>query len=103
MRLPTKLQIAGITFKVKYVPDLASETHPGQLYGDCDVDERVIRINKVLHKTAGEYRATLLHESLHAALRVTGWAEVLGDKQEEALIQALENALFKDLKKIASI
>ena len=70
---------------------------PKNLQGDCDIGKREIRIKESLSPKL-QYQ-TLWHEMIHAALGISGVAEMLataeGDcRMEEAVVVALEHALF---------
>ena len=94
--IPATIEILGVEFKVKVVKLKG-------VYGDCDTDKRVIRLDSSLSKSDRE--RTLFHEAIHAALRVSGFAELLSDeKQEEALTVMLENAFSRaiDVEKLGS-
>jgi hypothetical protein len=92
--LPASLKILGATFRVEVcdLEDPATEV----LFGTCDVDKRVIRINK--NVSAADARKTLFHESLHAALGIAGLDHSLPGPLEESVVVCLENAMWPLLR-----
>lgn len=87
------LKIMGQNIKVK-----REKLDDGD-YGDYK--EYVIRISSSL-VDIDEVRSTLLHESMHAILHVTGHSERFRNNDEEALVWALETGLYPLLEKIGS-
>lgn len=90
-RLPGSVTILGETFVVRACK------LPKNLQGDCDIGKREVRIKESLPPHL-QYQ-TLWHEMVHAALGISGVAEMLataeGDcRMEEAVVVALEHALF---------
>lgn len=87
-KAPKHLTIGGR--KIKIILDEDIDEH-GLYYHDA----RKIVINP----TKEEPLASLLHESIHAVLTISGLAEVLDDKLEEAVCRAVEllapNIYFK--------
>jgi hypothetical protein len=83
--LPASIYIAGHCFSVDLV---ALEDK----YGDCDIAERKIRINP--DKPLDLQWQTLFHEVCHAVLGIGGLAEMLDEKEEEAIVLALDNLLW---------
>ncbi len=78
----------GTRFKIRY--DLPTN---GSLYGEVWAEHPpTIRIRSDL--TGVELHKTLLHEILHAVLELSGQNQSLRDKQEEAIVRALENGLY---------
>lgn len=90
--LPASLVILGMRFRVKYYPGPVDDLKEDE-FGDTDGANRLIRINLKRHNSETEIFATLFHEACHAALYVSGQTSGLG-KREEAIIMALEHALF---------
>jgi len=89
---PDSLMIMGIEWTIKYVDKLKDDD--GEiLCGDTDIDKYLIRISTGYHDTDSEMSRTILHETLHAILRMTGQNEMLSEKQEEAIVRALEQGL----------
>jgi Zn-dependent peptidase ImmA (M78 family) len=94
--IPRKIRIGPTTVKVK-VKRLEN------LYAQYDYESNEIDIDSKLSQ--GEKRAALLHELLHALLRVYGVQTVVGltTQQEEKLILAIEApllALLRDNPKV---
>jgi hypothetical protein len=89
---PTKVNVLGVPFSIEYVADLKAsdgDTVMGETLGE----ERTIRICTTKNKNQELVEAVILHEIIHAALYISGQTERLGDKHEESLVLALENAL----------
>lgn len=83
MRKPQRIKVLGEWFRVLHM-DLSEEG----LFGDCDVDNRVIRIDQSLEGKS--FKETLKHEKFHAMLRISGISELLGDQLEEAICRLVE-------------
>ena len=89
MYKPKSISIAGITFKVQYKPI--------NDYGLCDIDKKVITIRDSLSNQ--ETLETILHESLHACLAVSGLSYLLNNEDtEEALIRCIDSLYIPIIK-----
>jgi hypothetical protein len=89
---PTKVSVLGVPFTIEYVADLKASdgtTAMGETLGE----ERIIRICTTNNTTQELVESVILHEIVHAALYISGQSERLGDKHEESIVLALENAL----------
>jgi hypothetical protein len=86
MDKPTAMTICGVPFKV---------THPTKMpeheVGESHATERTIKIKA--NQKGEEFELTLLHEVIHSILGVSGIAELLDEKTEEAIVICLENGL----------
>ena len=83
--LPEKIIVLGQEFTVKLSPDMMEGD-----YGNCLGMEYLIKISD---KLSPEIAAqTLFHEAIHAAFYVSGIAEIVTNKQEEAIVVMIENA-----------
>lgn len=58
--------------------------------GEFCLETRTIRIS--LKHDVDKVHLTLFHESVHAALYLSGQAELLSEKHEEAIVLLMENA-----------
>jgi len=86
---PKTIQIAGITFKIQYKPI--------NDFGLCDIDKKLITIRESLSNQ--ETLETLLHESLHACLAVSGLSYLLdNDQVEESLIRCIDHLYIPIVK-----
>tara|TARA_Y100001937_G_scaffold123381_1_gene186129 strand:- start:1585 stop:1887 length:303 start_codon:yes stop_codon:yes gene_type:complete len=89
MYKPKSISIAGVTFKIEYksIND----------YGLCDIDKKVITIRDSLSNQ--DTLETLLHESLHACLAVSGLSYLLNNEDtEEALIRCIDSLYIPIVK-----
>jgi len=61
------------------------------LFGDCDTDKKLIRVND----EKGEPAETLIHEVIHAALHESGVVHIINHTEglEEAIVRAVEHGL----------
>lgn len=94
-KLPKSVRIAG----QKWTLHLESHSEDDlRLFGETDDHELTITLFTRPHKDypkRGTIQATLFHECLHAALHSTGMTAMIGDDdKEEALVTALENAMW---------
>lgn len=86
---PKTISIAGVPFKIQYKPI--------NDFGLCDVDKKVITIRDSLNNQ--ETLETLLHESLHACLAVSGLSYLLNNEDtEEALIRCIDSLYIPIVK-----
>ena len=86
---PKSISIAGVPFKIQYkqIND----------YGLCDIDKKVITIRESLSNQ--ETLETILHESLHACLAVSGLSYLLNNEDtEEALIRCIDSLYIPIVK-----
>ena len=87
---PKSISIAGITFKILYKP-MAD-------YGDFDIDKKLISIRDNL--TTQETLETILHESLHACLAVSGLSYLIDSVEtEEALVRCIDHLYLPVIQK----
>mgnify|MGYP001303679549 CR=1 FL=1 len=89
MYKPKSISVAGVTFKIQYKPI--------NDYGLCDIDKKLITIRDTL--TAQETLETILHESLHACLSVSGLSYLINNEDtEEALIRCIDSLFIPIVK-----
>jgi hypothetical protein len=62
-------------------------------YTFVDGSTPYIKISKSQHTNMDGLMSTLLHECIHAAIRITGHLATVGERNEERLVIALEHAL----------
>ncbi len=89
---PTTLNIMGAEWVIKYV-DRLKDDNDDDLMGETDIDKYTMTINIKDHESEAELGRTILHETLHAIMRMTGQNEMLSEKQEEAIVRAFEQGL----------
>jgi len=92
--LPTEISVLGKKFTIEYTNDMNKDE-----YGETDLELKKIKLNS--NRPKHTWRATLLHEVIHAILGVTGQSNKMTDDEEEGLVVSLENGLedlvdFKD-------
>lgn len=86
---PKSIAIAGVPFKIQYKPI--------NDFGACDVDKKVITIRESLSNQ--ETLETILHESLHACLALSGLSYLLNNEDtEEALIRCIDSLYIPIVK-----
>ena len=94
MKIPKKVTVAGVVLRVEWA-DMEGK------WGDYDNDKHLIRLSKSLKKEKPDMAvATLLHEMVHASLRLTGVSEVLGDDNEEAVAVNIECIYLPAVEKL---
>lgn len=91
-KFPDTIPILGIPFEIQY-PKVVKDEDGEELSGDCDVNHRRLRISTTENETEEQAESTLLHETIHGILGVSGVSALLEDKVEEAIVLALENGL----------
>jgi energy-converting hydrogenase A subunit M len=88
--IPTKIDVGGIEFKV-----ILSKIKD---FGDMDIDTKTIRVRADLKPE--EAFDTLMHETVHAALAVSGLTNILDDDNlEEAIVRMTDYLIFPLYKK----
>lgn len=102
MRFPKKLDILGHKFAVKYVDRIENDK---SMYGVTYPIEKRIEIASLTHETQPQVVSTLIHEYLHGSLHMSGFAVLMTEQQEEALVTMLTyavEALIPQINKIHS-
>lgn len=94
MKKPTTVNIMGKVFEVAHPKQVASDK---DVYGHTVGHDRKITIKGSLSGEA--FEDTLLHETIHAILAVSGMTEMLSEEHEEAIVVALENGLSQLYKR----
>lgn len=89
--LPKTVIVGGTEFSVELVKTLEHDE-----LGTCDVIARKIKICS--NQSLKEREKTLFHETVHAALRLGGIAEILKEDAEEAVCWNLESLLWPILE-----
>lgn len=89
MKVPASVKLAGHVIRFKYVPSL-TDTDGTALFALAYPSDDRIEIST--SRPAGEDQviATVIHELAHCALGISGVAEVLDEKSEEAVCRAVE-------------
>ena len=88
--IPTTIDVGGIEFKV-----ILSKIKD---FGDMDIDTKTIRVRADLKPE--EAFDTLMHETVHAALAVSGLTNILDDDNlEEAIVRMTDYLIFPLYKK----
>ena len=96
---PESQSILGLPFTVECHPTLPGEKtdkEGEESWGDTLIAKRRIRVAIEPHETEEQLESTLLHETIHGILGVSGLAEILegaDENLEEALVVALEHGL----------
>ena len=79
---------------------LSLEWEAGDNYGSYYHDEKRITLDPTLKDNPSEMLTTLFHEMTHAALKISGVAFGLEDKQEEQIVRCLEQILLPAWNKV---
>ncbi len=88
--LPDTIQVGGVDFKI-----VLSKIKD---FGDMDIDTKTIRVRAGLKPE--EAFDTLMHETVHAALAVSGLTNILDDYNlEEAIVRMTDYVVFPLYKK----
>ena len=88
--IPPTIDVGGIEFKV-----VLSKIKD---FGDMDIDTKTIRVRADLKPE--EAFDTLMHETIHAALAVSGLTNILDDDNlEEAIVRMTDYLIFPLYKK----
>ena len=86
---PKSISIAGVPFNIQY--KLIED------FGACDIDKKLITIRESLSNQ--ETLETILHESLHACLALSGLSYLLNNEDtEEALIRCIDSLYIPIVK-----
>lgn len=82
------ITIFGSKIKIRYIRKLLHDDEGEQLDGAFDSQSMTIFVS-----TKSDINATIFHESLHAAIYLSGSSALLNEKSEEAVVCAIENGL----------
>lgn len=105
---PTSVTVMGIPFTVLYQPSVVDpdDKDKEELSGLTTGAQRLIQISTSVNTTKELIEATLLHETIHAILYVSGMSEMIqacdpteDDKLEEGIVVALENGISQIYKR----
>ena len=88
-----EVTVLGQSFTVTHVPNLLVEGD--QCEGACYVSERIIKLDDELRFQPERYNRVLKHELMHAVLRMSGLAEMMELKMEEAICVLVESLSVK--------
>lgn len=94
---PSSTEILGQQFKIEHLDHIPAAADEGVVYGETDSLKRSIKMKKT--DDDDSYESTLLHETIHGILGISGLTELLEGNMEEALVLALENGLHKLYKR----
>lgn len=83
-QLPNQVTVLGHVYSIEYHDEVLA----GSASGYCDNEGRTLHILQ-----DESWRATLLHEMLHAILFISGHSFTFSPGTEEALVRALEHGL----------
>ena len=87
MKIPKKISIGGIAFKVQFVKFDVDD------YGRMDFDQRLILLNDSIKNNLPMVAETIRHEMVHAALAVGGVSFSV-DYDEEVIVRCLDSLFF---------
>lgn len=96
VRKKRQIKIAGKKFRINYI-DMED------CWGECDIDNLTINLNKDCLKDDELYRTTLLHECIHAVLNLSGasYSCLDGDaEKEEGIVRAIESLFLPILDQL---
>ena len=85
-RMPKSVTVLGHKINIKVVEHLDDDGQ--ELLGAFNAETKTIFLSK------GCDKSVLLHEVIHAAIYLSGNSEGLSANREEAIVLALEHALF---------
>ena len=89
---PLRISICGMPFKVEWVESLVP---PG--VGRCEVHEQTILVQNQ-GQGPDQERDTVLHEILHAAIKMTGHEDDFRSSREEAVVYGISPVLLGVLR-----
>ena len=84
---PRFIMLSGVKVAIKYTSKIMYDGDDELLGAFCP-DTMTIHISK-----HSDIKSTLLHESVHAVLHISGCAERLTNSSEEAIVTAMEYGL----------
>ena len=87
MKIPKKISIGGIAFKVQFVKFDVDD------YGRMDFDQHLILLNHSIKNNLPMVAETIRHEMVHAALAVGGVSFSV-DYDEEVIVRCLDSLFF---------
>lgn len=100
MIIKDRIQIGGLTWKIKFIQDLHFEddAEKYEIYGFCHYKDRTIEINTNYDEERQEL--TLIHELRHAVYDMLGIAEQTRIKYDEQFIISQQNYDHQIMKQI---
>lgn len=94
-KIPRSVSILGYPFSLTVSPtDTAGEPWKkgdDKEFGETDIHNHKIALNP--DQSADQLQSTRLHECIHAILQISGLNNMMDDKLEEAIVQAIEHGL----------
>lgn len=93
MKVPKKIDIGGITFKVRFAK------FDEDAYGKMDFDSREILLNQAIKNNTKMVAETIRHEMIHASLAVGGVSFSV-EYAEEVIVRCLETIFFPAWEKL---
>ncbi len=97
-RLPATIDVLGVPFTIKFVWHINKEERQLKTYAWTVGDDREIVIVARKVKSIEQFKSTLVHELLHAALHVSGVTQMFTDPQEEAIVVCLEGFINRTMQ-----
>lgn len=92
MIIPDSVRIAGVEYRVVFVPDLNDRLN--LLYGEIDYEKCIIEISSTSCESEHMKCITLLHEILHGIRKNSG----LEIKNEEQIVDMFARGLYQVLQ-----
>ena len=92
MKIPESIRIAGVEYKVLFVPNLNNGTNLA--YGHIDFENSVIRLSSTIGTEHQHRCVTLLHEILHG-IRENNGMEI---ENEEAIVDMFAKGIYQVLQ-----
>lgn len=92
MKIPDSVRIAGVEYKVLFVPNLNNGTNLA--YGHIDFENSVIRLSSTIGTEHQHRCVTLLHEILHG-IRENNGMEI---ENEEAIVDMFAKGIYQVLQ-----
>ncbi len=96
-KLPETIDVLGVPFTIKFVWHINKEERKLKTYAWTVGDDREIVIVARRVKSVDQFKSTLVHELLHAALHVSGVTQMFKDAEEEAAVVCLEGFINRTM------
>ena len=98
---PKTIKVLGVDFNIRFNHKVPKADRADRTYAFTIGDDREITIYVRRITSMDQFKSTLIHELLHAAIHVSGVTNSLNEEQEESVVMCLEvlvNGLmrFKD-------
>ena len=100
MKIPKKINVLGVPYKITLSDRLELEGQDGIYMGTTNEARRLIKLATTEDFDDGAKEQTLFHELVHVILSESGLARTLTDSENEVYAQIFGNAMHQIFKQM---